>query len=327
MPFVVGAYAALASSRANDTEEQAFYETLAANSNVSGFEIPFQADTSSADIQRIANYVGGVRQSVLSTIPGTVACTRADPTFGLASTTTAGRRAALAFAADALRRVREANDRIGSLAIVAMHFASAPREDASDAAARGDRLADSLAEMLEWQWDGVRPVLEHCDALVPSHHPAKGFLSLAEEIRAIGKVHGDADARVGMCINWGRSAIETRGVSGPLRHLAAASEHGVLAGVMFSGCSAEATAYGAPWSDVHLPPAPDGDCLLGEPLSLLTRAEMVRSLQEIGDRATTYVGLKIATPSDAPLSTRMALLEQSLTTLRNADDDCGRGSN
>jgi hypothetical protein len=327
MTFVVGAYAALTSSRANQAEEEAFYGRLAANSNVSGFEIPFQADTSSAVIHRIANYVGGVRQSVLSTIPGTVACTRADPTFGLASTTTDGRRAALAFAADALQRVREANDRIGALAVVAIHFAAAPRGATSDATVRGDRLADSLAEMLEWRWDGVRPVLEHCDALVPSHEPAKGFLSFAEEIRAIDKAHGPADARVGMCINWGRSAIEARDVSGPLRHIAAASLHGVLAGVMFSGCSSEATTYGPPWSDVHLPPAPDGDCSLGEPLSLLTRAEIVRSLQEVGDRSTTYIGLKIAAPSDDPLSARMALVEQGLMTLRDAEDDSLRGSN
>ena len=50
---------------------------------------------------------------------------------------------------------------------------------------------------------------------MPSHEPAKGYLPLAEEIRAIELAHAGADARIGVCINWGRSAIETRDVSGP----------------------------------------------------------------------------------------------------------------
>ena len=65
---------------------------------------------------------------------------------------------------------------------------------------------------------------------------------------------------------------------------------------MFSGCSSEPTSYGAAWADVHLPPAPDNSSL-GEPLSLMTRAEMAHSLDEAGNGEQTYVGLKIATPS------------------------------
>jgi len=321
MGFVVGAYAALASSGATPADEQAFYGTLGANPNVSGFEIPFQADTSAADIERIARHLAGAQQSVLSTIPGTVACIRVDPTFGLASMTPDGRKAAIAFAADALRRVHEANDRIGAPAVMAIQFASAPRHAAARAAAGADRLVESLAEMLEWPWNGVQLVIEHCDALVLSHEPAKGFLPLTEEIRAIQTVPTDAGARVGICINWGRSAVETRNASGPMRHIATASQHGILAGLMFSGCSSAATVYGPPWSDAHLPPAPDGDSSMGEPLSLMSRTEMARALQQVGNWGTTYLGLKIAAPSDAPLSARMELVERSLRTLRDAEYD------
>jgi hypothetical protein len=94
----------------------------------------------------------------------------ADPGFGLASTSKAGRRAAIDFIRDALRAAERLNERIGRSAVVALEIHSAPRADGQRASASA--LADSLKEISDWQWNGAQIVLEHCDAFVPGQTPA-----------------------------------------------------------------------------------------------------------------------------------------------------------
>ena len=67
-----------------------------------------------------------------------------------------GRRAAIAFTAEALQRVHEANDRLGARAVVAMHLPLHLVMSSVPATVAADRFSDSLAEMLGWRWEGVQ---------------------------------------------------------------------------------------------------------------------------------------------------------------------------
>jgi len=71
-------------------------------------------------------------------------------------------------------------------------------------------------------------------------------------IAAINARYGSG---VGIVVNWGRSVLEARSAEGALQHIALARQHGLLAGLMFSGASGQDTPYGA-WRDSHMPPAP-----------------------------------------------------------------------
>ena len=173
----------------------------------------------------------------------------------------------------------------------------------------------SLSTLLQWDWQGARLVIEHCDALVPGQLPAKGFLSLPDEIAAIEATNARHGSDVGIVINWGRSVIETRSAEGALQHIRLARQHGVLAGLMFSGASGADTPYG-PWQDSHMPPAPAAVDGVGAAGSLMTDAAMQDCLQASGGRRLPILGLKIGIrPREASLVERMAYLNSALQRL------------
>jgi hypothetical protein len=111
---------------------------------------------------------------------------------------------------------------------------------------------------------------------------------------------------VGILVNWARSVIESRNPDTPIEHLSRAREAGVLAGVMFSGCSPVATEFGYPWIDAHLAAAE----VQGAPASsLLTRHEIERCLATSGPLPIT--GFKIGLPhSGLSVQARVARLQQ-----------------
>src|SRR5450756_1748773 len=81
-----------------------------------------------------------------------------------------------------------------------------------------------------------------------------------------------AGTRLGITINWARSAIEGRSPDTAVRHIESARTAGVLSGVMFSGCSPVATDFGYPWIDAHLPARE----VEGAPNSSLLTADRIR---------------------------------------------------
>ena len=99
---------------------------------------------------------------------------------------------------------------------------------------RASALARSLETITGWDWDGAQILLEHVDAKVPGHAPAKGFLSLEDELDVIS----ENSLPMGILINWGRSAIELRDAAHVIDHVAMARQAGVLKGLIFSGASA-----------------------------------------------------------------------------------------
>jgi hypothetical protein len=255
---------------------------------------------------------------VLTAIPGTMVRQMAEPGFGLASPDPAGRRAALEFTAGMRDAAARINTRTGEQAVLAVEIHSAPTEAADPAS-----FTQSLKEITSWDWGGAAVTVEHCDAYRPEHAPQKGFLPLAAEIDAVLQAREAGGTPAGITINWARSAIEGRDPALPEEHIAMAREANVLTGLMFSGCSAEPTAYGAPWVDAHLPIAPgptpaSGDPTAAEPSSLLTPAAVEHSLAVAGGQPA-FTGVKIGVhPADASKDLRVAHLHNALGVVARA---------
>jgi len=111
---------------------------------------------------------------------------------------------------------------------------------------------------------------------------------------------------IGITINWGRSAIETRSAEGVAEHIKAAKEAGVLSGLMFSGASGNESEYGV-WRDSHMPPQAQSADGAGEPASLMTAENMKECVELAGPESLLYLGAKLGIrPRTAPLEDRMA---------------------
>lgn len=275
MSLIVGAYAAHP-----DELRQQFYQALAGVPSVRGLELPYGP-------------YGGVRwpagapgnwSAVVTAIPGTMQRLKASPTFGLASGDAAGRTEALHFVAGIHALVLQLKKEGREVEAVELHSAPYPGADPS-------RFAESLKQVLEWEWGATRLLVEHCDAPRPGGTPEKGFLPFGEEVDVLRSLREQAGGRVGLVINWARSVIETRDRDTAVEHIANAREAGVLAGLIFSGCSPEETEFGYPWMDAHLPPVE----VEGAPSSsLLNRAEISRCNKAAGN--VPMHGFKIGLP-------------------------------
>jgi hypothetical protein len=246
-----------------------------------------------------------------------------NPRFGLASADEAGRQAALDFTRTARDAADRLNQRCGRMAVVAVEVHSAPSLAVAEAASARDRFAESLKEIMAWDWGGARIVVEHCDAFRSGHPSIKGFLSIDDEIGALRDANRSAARPGGIAVNWGRSVLETYRTETAVRHVAAARGAGLLSGLMFSGCSGAETPYGA-WQDSHMPPAIDPGLTHGEPKSLLTRSEIVACMAAAEPRTLDYVGAKIAIrPDTTPPAERAAFNRDILTLLDRALWDAG----
>lgn len=310
---VLSAYNAAPALDGRDPAAEAAYLTaVSALPGVGGLEVPFFGDGlhrhDSAGFLAAVPHLPRRLQFTLTTIPDAMDSMARDPAVGLASADAAGRKTALRNARRAADAVRQLNDAAGRQAVAAVHVFSSPRPGAHGHGADVGALRESLAELAGYRWDGARLVLEHCDAAGGCGPGIKGFLRLEEEIAATLA----AGAGTGLAVNWARSVIEERCTTAPLRHARLAFDAGVLAGGILSGCAPAATAFGAAWDDVHLPPAPV------EPLSLLTAArirEFDAALQQPGPPAPgtpPYRGLKVSARPGTDWQERAAVVAASL---------------
>ena len=76
---------------------------------------------------------------------------------------------------------------------------------------------------------------------------------------------------------------------------------GLLGGLMFSGAGGEATQYGGPWADAHLP------LLTDEPASLMKPAHVAACVAAAGG-AELYRGAKVQAPASASVAERVGML-------------------
>ena len=207
----------------------------------------------------------------------------------LASPSESGREKAIADIHIVFEAIKEFNNRAGRKVVTALEIHSAPRENGNS-----DSLAKSLEIINSWNWEDTKLVIEHCDAFIAGQTPEKGFISLQDEIEAINK----SGAKVGILINWGRSAIEFRDADRVLEHLEIAKQSGLLRGLIFSGTSDQQGLFGYPWIDAHHPFKKDSQHKFGDPDSLLTPARAKAALDLVGD--IPLLGIKMGWPNDVP---------------------------
>jgi Domain of unknown function (DUF4862) len=276
MSVIVGAYPAQPQD-----QQQEFYRQLGGIAAIRGLELPYGPAGG-------IPWPAGAPDSwsmVVTAIPGTMKRLAADPSFGLASENAQGRREALTFVAGLRNDVAALTE--GGRVVEAVELHSAPSLHSS-----ASSLEESLREILDWDWGNTSVLIEHCDAPRQDSKPEKGFLTFDEELDVVRSLRGRGFGRVGVLVNWARSVIESRQTKTPVDQLSQARAAGVLGGVMFSGCSAEATEFGYPWIDAHLPAVE----VEGAPASsLLNRHEIQRCLAAAGPVPVT--GFKIGLPA------------------------------
>lgn len=301
MKIFVGAYAALAGL--DLAAEGALYEGLGAL-GVAGLEHPFTG-TPHRDEFWFAAQIRPDWTIVLTTLAGTMERLQDDRHFGLASADEGGRERALGFMEDARRHAAWLDATLGRRAVRAVMVHSAPRLGGSGARSSVERFAESLSDLRRRDWNGAALLVEHCDAAVPGRAHDKGFLRMEDDALAVKLSEGPAP--IGLAVNWGRSAVETRSAEGPLAHVARAREAGLLGALFFSGAIASHPDYGD-WRDSH---APFSTTLPG---SLLTPQAARAALAAAGE--VPLLGLKLQTkPASLSVAARLAVIKAGLDAL------------
>lgn len=310
--YIIGAYVASPCLERWDAgQESAFYDGLKGMPAIRGLEHAFYGTLHRDDDRWFVDHVKPEWDHVFTCIPGAMDRLKENPSFGLASADDNGRRSAIEYHAAARAAVEKLNTHLGRRSVIAVQLHSAPtRTHISDSSATA--FARSLTELAQWDWQGARLVIEHCDAFTTRHPAAKGFLTLEEELEAVAAV--PAPARPGFTINWGRSAIEGRSVDTPLQHIERLRAAGALRGLIFSGAGTTDDAYGV-WKDTHMPPANGGSRGSVLPAhSLMTTTEMRRCIAAAG--TLDYVGAKVMLrPKDADVPARLQLIRETITLL------------
>lgn len=307
-PVIIGAYAASpAHGIWNPDLEAELFGLLDHEPAVRGLELPWTGGLHPHDDEWLLRALPRRFDLVLTSIPGTMQRLQTDPGFGLASRSDDGRRAAVTEVLRMRDGVHRLNDAMGRRAVIGVEVHSAPRADRASARALSASLAELDVEGSEW--DGATVVIEHCDALVPGQPAEKGFLPLAAELDAVEPFPSS-----GVCINWGRSAIEVRSAHGVAAQITQAAASGRLRGLMFSGAAALPSGFGAAWADAHLPMTPEPDFPFGEPASLLTPQHLAEALAAAG--TLEWIGLKYGwADASAPLAPRAAMLTSAARLL------------
>lgn len=318
MTFYVGAYAASpALHNAWDPATEAQYMAgLRSMSAISGLEVGFYDDIHLYDPQW---FLGELKPSwtyLLTSVPGTMNRLSLDPEFGLASLSNDGRKAAWAFADHMRAGVEKMNKHFGKKVVQGVIVHSAPKLTQPPSQSHCTRFSESLMELATWDWFGAELLVEHCDSPRPDHSPAKGFLKLKQEIQAVQGAQNQKTP-VGMLINWGRSALESRDPQAPVAHIQQVRAHHLLRGLMFSGCTQENEVYGH-WADTHAPFAPSRFTSAPDQ-SLMTKARAVDCLNAAGRDSPLHLGFKIqALPAALAVSERLELIADSIKTLDSA---------
>ncbi len=287
--------------------ESALFDALA-RLDLAGLELPYYGRLHAHDDEWLIGRLRPGWRFVLTLLPGTMDRLKDDKRFGLASVDPDGRKRALDFAYSATRAVERLHDRLGAAAVRAVAVHSAPRLDGSGAKSNLECFADSLSWIRSWDWSGAEILVEHCDAASTGRPPEKGFLRVEDECAAVKLSQGAVPAR--MLVNWGRSAVETRSIEGPIEHIRLCRDAGLLAGLFLSGTAASDPDYGA-WKDSHAPFS------VSRGSSLLTIPAAREALAQAGE--LSYVGLKVQPlPVSVDVYGRLALLRENLDALRSA---------
>lgn len=305
--FVVGAYpASSAHQKWNPDEEKALFSLLTNDLRIGALELPWMGKLHPHDTEwLIENYPKNL-DAIITTIPFVMKQMAIDPYYGISSTNSDSRLAAISNIRDVLDAVNKLHERSGRAIVKLIEIHSAPRQF-------GDPtyLTESLVEISSWDWGDVAIAIEHCDAFIADQSPEKGFLSLEEEIAAIG----NSSTNIGIFINWGRSAIELRGFEGVEGHIKRAKEANLLRGLIFSGASDRKGLFGEAWTDAHLPFKKSPGHTFGDPDSLLTDEVAEIALKAAGE--VPWLGIKMgwAPGVSGTVDQRYQMISEALDSL------------
>lgn len=308
MQLFVGAYAASPSLAGWDPVTEADYlHRVLALEGVRGLETPWPGLPDAFDLAWVSQAIPSSCDLVITDIGSTLHAVRQDSTYGLASNDRHGRQRAIEDAARLREDVERAVQQQGRSCVTAVELHSAPLASSGSSAA----LRASLEEIAAWNWQGADVLVEHCDTLLPTHTPEKGYLGLDDEIAATSGL-------AGLAMNWGRSAIELRDPDAVAAQVAHAAASGLLRGFVFSGVSPTTTACGPAWQDNHPAFAPDAVGGYGEPASLLTARRAAEALEAAGP--LTWVAVKMGFhPLNAPTDAKLRMIEHAVRTVRSLD--------
>jgi len=318
MKYIVGAYATAPSTVTWDKNlESQYYQQLKASHNIQGIEHPFVGKLHPFDDDWFLENIDNNWQFIFTSIPGVMGNLAKNPHFGIASTNENGRQAALEFYQQARQAILKLNQHLGIQAVSYIKIHTAPKISAKVSSST-QSLKASLKTMLSWDWYGAKLIIEHCDAFIPEQSAEKGFLNLADEIATVLSVNNELNCDIGISINWGRSAIETRSAKGPIEHIKMAYQSKLLKGIIFSGASDEETPYGQ-WRDSHMPPASAFNIPHFATGSLLTIEQIEKSLQQCDCDKLDFIGAKISlNPNKATVLERISYIKSLLTLIEKA---------
>lgn len=305
---LLGAYA----MAPKDPEGARRFYAGVAELGVAGLELPLPADVP-LDEQAAweAACLDPAWDLLVTCIPTVMGRLGSLPEYGLSSTDEAGRARALADVAQARDLAVRLADQHGRQRVIGIQVHSAPGPHAGSREA----LTRSLAEIASWDLAGAEVLIEHCDARLAGQAPAKGFWSIEDEITAVHAAAGTG-ARIGLSLNWGRSAIEGRSAQTPVAHARAARDAGLLRAVVLSGASDVETAWGPAWGDAHIAPRGAAAALEASAASLLGVEEAAATLAA-GEPDLVAVKISVR-PADADVETRLAVARAALDQVREA---------
>ena len=293
MKYIVGAYATAPSLGSEDKIlERSFYEQLSESiPEIRGLEIPFfgkEIHQFGSDF--LLDIIDKNWENVLSCIPGSMSKLANNPKFGLASDDENGRAEAIAMHKKANQALHKMNEYYERQSVIAVQIATAPSTPVEYVSSSADSLLKSMEEILSWDWEGSKIVIEHCDTAVDNIPFEKGFLTIEDEIKTLIELQDMHN--VGITINWARSAIEGRNISKPLEHIEMALKNNILSGLIFSGVSDNDIQYGS-WKDTHMPFAQSFDVKFYEENSFLTYENIINTLKSLNVNDLDYLGIKL----------------------------------
>ncbi|MFC9763961.1 DUF4862 family protein [Rhodococcus jostii] len=275
MTLIIAGYTA---APASAEDRLIYYRYLATDTRATGFELAWKPRETLEEVTALAAVLPCEWTLTLNGIPSTFKAWAADHTFGLASPDADGRAAAVQYTREIAEAVARINDLLGREAVSAVEIHAAPGFSSREVVADADAFRRSLGEVAEIDFGTTSVLVEHCDAFVPGQTPAKGFLTLGEELDA---VRGVAAPHIGSSLNWGRSLIELRDPASIVDHIDRANDAGTLRAFTFSGTAEVDNSYDVAYADSHLPLQDPERGEFGEPASAMTVSHVEQAVERL----------------------------------------------
>lgn len=261
--------------------------------DLAGLELPFWGEgLHPYDDQFLLNHIDLSWDYMLTCVPASMKLMELSPHIGLSSENENGRKAAVESCRRAWVAIQKLQDFVGRPCVRSIQLSSSPTPLKGGAKSSTTALEKSLTEILQLNWGQTIVCLEHCDSFT-GVSPIKGFLNLDDELLLL-QMMGGVKSNLGMILNWGRSVIEGQSVEAPIQHLKTVRKHNLLRGLMFSGVCVHEEGHQENWTDLHAPLARGEGIMFGCQDSLMTSAEVERSLMTAKLGAEDLLGFKLS---------------------------------